>query len=145
MRTYSTVVEVLAPGSRVWKIMSDVERWPEWTPTMSSVRRLSGSGTEVGASFGVKQPGLRPTVMSVTEFHENESFTWTSTARGLTSTARHRVIPTEGPHGSATRVELDFEVDGPTARLVWFLYGRKIRRFVDVEAASLKKVSEELS
>jgi uncharacterized membrane protein len=36
----STKIDVEAPVERVWELLREVERWPEWAPTVTSVRRL---------------------------------------------------------------------------------------------------------
>lgn len=43
----------------VWDVTEDVERWPEWTRTMTSVKSLEGTGLELGTSFRIKQPAKR--------------------------------------------------------------------------------------
>ena len=41
---------IAAPGSIVWGVSVDVERWPEWTPTVESVTRLDDIGDLAHAS-----------------------------------------------------------------------------------------------
>jgi len=38
---FSITVEIPAPRPIVWSVMTDVERWPEWTASISRVKRLS--------------------------------------------------------------------------------------------------------
>ena len=40
MTDFSIEVEIQAPPALVWEIMRDVKRWPEWTPTVTSVRLM---------------------------------------------------------------------------------------------------------
>ena len=40
MAVFSTTIDIDAPPARVWQVMSDVERWHEWTPSITSIQRL---------------------------------------------------------------------------------------------------------
>ena len=37
---YETSVEIGAASEEVWRVLTDVERWPEWTASMTRVERL---------------------------------------------------------------------------------------------------------
>jgi len=131
-------VDIDAPPQRVFAVLCDVERWPEWTPTMISVQRLDKGSLAVGSSAHVRQPKLRPAVWQVTEFEDNRNFTWTTRAPGIRMKAGHLVEP----RGSGSRVALSFEMSGLIAPLVSRLYGGLIEQFVATESEGLKKRSE---
>ena len=37
MTHFSVTVDIPAPPDRVWAVIADVERWPEWTPTVTRI------------------------------------------------------------------------------------------------------------
>ena len=81
-----------APG-RVWAILADVENWPTWTPSVSSVTRLDAGPLRVGSRVRIKQPRLPVTTWTVTELSAGESFSWVAAGPGFRATASHRVQP----------------------------------------------------
>ena len=66
MKDFSISVDVQAPPSAVWAVMSDVERWHEWTASITSVTRLDPGPLAIGARAHVRQPKLRPADFIVT-------------------------------------------------------------------------------
>ncbi len=134
----SITVSIDAPPEKVFAILCDVERWPEWTSTMISVRRLESGPFALGSSARVRQPKLPPAVWRVSEFEDRRNFTWTSRSPGLRMTAGHTIEP----KGAGSRVVLSFELSGFIAPLVSRLYGGLIERYIVTEAQGLKKRSE---
>ena len=40
VKCFSVVVDIPAAPGRVWAVMTDIEHWPEWTPTVTSIELL---------------------------------------------------------------------------------------------------------
>jgi hypothetical protein len=137
-RSFVSTVNIDAAPEKVFTILCDVERWPDWTSTMISVRRAQSGAFAVGSTARVRQPRLRPAVWQVTRFEDNRNFTWTTRSPGLRMTAGHSIEP----HGTGSRVALSFELSGFIAPLVSRLYGGLIERYINTEAQGLKKRSE---
>jgi uncharacterized membrane protein len=137
-RTFEIAIDISAPPPRVWSVTSDVERWPEWTESVKSVRRLDGGKFRVGSRARVKQPKFLPAQWEVTEFQDGRSFTWVTRSPGLKATGRHRVDPIAG----GSRATLSVSYSGALGGLVAKLLARTTERFLTLEANGLKKRSE---
>ncbi len=40
MRHFSITVDIAAGPERVWEVMTDFKRWPEWTASVTSIEQL---------------------------------------------------------------------------------------------------------
>ena len=134
----NVTVDIAAPAQKVFAVLADVERWPEWTSTMTSVRRVESGPLALGSSAQLRQPRLRPAVWQVTEFEDGRNFTWATRSPGLRMTAAHFIET----RGTGSRVTLSFELSGFMAPLVSWLYGSLIERYITTESQGLKKRSE---
>jgi uncharacterized membrane protein len=136
--TVNVTVNIDAPPEKVFAVLCDVERWPEWTSTMSSIQRIDSGPFAVGSSARVRQPRLRPAVWQVTEFEDGRNFTWTTRSLGLRMSASHLIER----QGAGSRVVLSFELSGFIAPLISRLYGGLMQRYITTESQGLKKRSE---
>lgn len=136
---HEITVTIDAPAELVWQTVRDVEKWPEWTPTMTSVRRLDDGEFRVGSSAEVRQPKQPPRTWTVTELTPGRSFTWAASSPGVRLSAEHILNERDGKVDAL----LTFTMSGPLAPVASLLAGRMVRRFVDTEATSLKKWCEE--
>lgn len=132
---YEHTVDIAAPASSVWQVVADIEHWPDWTPTMTIIEALDPLPIHVGLRARVKQPGLRPSVLTVSALEEGRRFLWSTKQPGLTFIADHIIVST--PEG--VRVRLVAEFSGFLAPIVSAIYGKKTRSYVATEAESLKK------
>lgn len=138
MRQFSITTDITAPTERVWQVMSDVERWHEWTPSVTSIRRLDDGPFRVGSRLVIRQPKFPPAWWTLTEIEPGRSFTWVSTAPGFRVIGRHSIQPT----ASGSRATLSLEMQGVLGGL-WGRFTRKItERYLAMEATGLKARSE---
>ena len=104
---------VEARPDRVWDVLCDVERWPEWTPTMRQVRQVEGEGFMEGAGFEVRQPGQPARIWRVRSIRPG-GFAWEAEGRLGTLRATHRLEA----DGDRTRNDVSLEADGMLAVLL---------------------------
>lgn len=148
---YETSVRIAASADRVWAVLREVERWPEWTPTVTRVDLEStpeyvpgadGPAGELtkGDVVSIKQPRMRTLSWTVDEWDPGAFFSWSSTSGGVTTVATHRIDKSDD---LGVTVTLAVRHSGRLARVVAALTGRQTRRYVDTEAESLKRRCEQ--
>ena len=129
------VIHIEAPIEVVWAVTEDIERWPEWTPTMNSIKRISQGEFGIGSTALVKQPALPETQWTVTVFKPNEQFTWEGQMMpGMRTVATHEMVATE----SGTQSLLWVEMSGFMARLLWPFIRSSVQQALEQENAGLK-------
>lgn len=136
---YSHQSTISASPERVWDALIDIERWPDHIGSYESVERVDDGPLREGSTARVRQPGLRPTVFRVTDLQPGREFTWASDTAGVRTVARH-VLEPDGAGG--TRLLLTLEQTGVLAPVAKLLLGRKIRRYLGIESAGLRQISE---
>lgn len=132
-------VGVDAPVDDAWVVLADVERWPEWTESMSDVELVAGRPLEVGTRVRIKQPRLPAVVWEVTNLKPGRAFSWEATSPGMTTVADHR-LASDGPDHST--LTLCLQRSGPLARILDVVFGRITRRYVEMEAQGFKRRCE---
>lgn len=136
---FAVSAHIDAEPEAVWAVLTDLQRWPQWTESVARVERLDDGPFAVGSTARVEQPRLRPMVWRVTEFDPGWSFTWTATSGGVITLGGHRLTPL--PEGGA-RLDLSIHQSGLLAPLVGLLAGSTTRRYIVMKAAGLKRHCE---
>ena len=132
-------IDIDAPREKVWTVMTDVERWPEWTASVTSVALLAKVPFDVGSQARLRQPRLPVVVWTVTAFEPEHYFTWQTDVPGVRTVAGHHV---EATGSNSTRVTLSLSWRGPLAPLIGLLCRKRSRRYVGMEAQGLKQRCE---
>jgi len=138
-RRFDHSIEIAAPASRVWSVMTDVEAMPTWSPSMTSVVLETPGPLAVGSTARIVQPKLSTTRWTVTDLVQGESFTWRSKGLGTTSTGAHRIEPASV--GRVT-VHLSIEFSGPSWRLTAIMGESYTRNALKFEAEGLRDYCE---
>ena len=134
---FAIAIDIDAPVARVWGVMEDVERWHEWTPSVTSIK-LAGKPLARGSRAVIRQPGFPPARWKVTSLEPLRGFTWTNGFPGLRVSAHHTVEPL----GNGTRASLRLRYEGPLGRLLARMTRDITKRYLEFEAVGLKKRSE---
>lgn len=134
-------IDIDAPAAVVWEVFTDVERWHEWTASITGITPLDGPGIEIGKRFEIKQPRFPKLVWTVTEVTPGAAWTWVQRSPGGTTSATHELVA----RGDATTVRQRIDQRGPVGSLVGRLTRGLTRRYLDMEGRGLKARSEQLA
>ena len=134
----SVVIEIAAPPERVWAVMTDFARWPEWTASVRSIEPLDAGAVRIGWRVRIRQPKLPPAVWKLVEFEPGRQFIWRSGLPGMWVFATHTVEPT----ATGSRVTLVLHYRGLLGKLLAQMTREITRRYLDMEASGLKRQCE---
>jgi uncharacterized protein YndB with AHSA1/START domain len=132
-------VDIAAPADRVWEVFTDVEQWPSWTASVSSLEPLDGPAIAVGHRFRIKQPRMPILVWEVSEVDAPRSWTWAVRSAGATTVASHEISPRGASACVVTQV---IDQRGPLGIVVAVLMRRLTKRYLALEGNGLKAASE---
>lgn len=117
--------------------MADIERWPEWTPTVTRIQRLDSGPLAVGSRARIRQPKLPPATWQVSDLQPGRSFTWITRSPGVCVAGEHGVEPT----ARGSRVMLSLRFSGVLGPLVARLTRGLNQRYLALEAQGLTERS----
>lgn len=129
--------ETSAPPTRVWRVWSDVNHWPEWNPDMKA-SRLDGP-LKLGATGMIDTRSGGKHDVLVTHFEDGRSFELESTALPGTKMAIRATI---APSGSGSRITQGFEPRGLLAPIVGPMMSGQILKTFNAVLTGLKQKAE---
>lgn len=136
MPQYSTSISINADQESVWKVLSDVAHWSEWTPTVTKVEVFDTPELKLNNHYKVFQPKLQPAVWTVTVLTPPSNFNWESRMPGMHMLAEHIV---RAVSATQTEVTLSFAFQGFLGEIMGRLYRQMVESYIATEAQSLKK------
>jgi len=126
---YHVTATAGAPPAQVYRLFIDIERWPELTQSVRSVRRLDDGPIRVGSEAVLKQPRLPSARWRVTEMEPDRSFVWETKSGGVTTVGDHRVEP-DGP---GSKITITLRTHGALAGVADLFVAGLARRHVAME------------
>lgn len=146
MPNYEVATTIDAPIDVVWRVLTDVERMPQWTTTMRAVQLLDGDRPDVdglgrGSRVRIDQPWLPVNTWVVDLFDPPRYFSWRTRSGLVETTATHALDDL----GHATRATLTIQHAGVGGTLLGPVVMPLSRRYVNREIHGLKAQAESAS
>jgi uncharacterized protein YndB with AHSA1/START domain len=140
MEPLERIIDIDATPATVWRIMTDVQRWPEWTASVRRVERLDAGDLATGSRARLWIKGsMTASTWTVTRIAPGASFSWESRILpGVTSIADHEIAPRDG----GVRVTLRVSMRGPLAGVAARALNRVSNENLDLESQGLKRAAE---
>lgn len=134
-------IAIDAPPKVVWSMTVDIERWPDWTPTITAVHRVDLGPFGMGSVARIKQPMQPQAEWVVTAFEDGHKFVWESRRKGMHFIGTHEI----SPHGAGAKSLLRLEANGIVALMLWPVLKLATRHALATENQGLKKKAEEVA
>jgi hypothetical protein len=132
-------IHIDASPETVWTVTVDVERWPEWSRTVTSAQPVGGGPLRLGSEVRVRQPLQPAATWVVVALEHGSRFAWETRRRGLRMIATHDIAPA----GSGTTNVLCLEATGIVATLLRPLLTLAFRRALAAENQGLRERCEQ--
>lgn len=139
MSQFQFVTGIYAPPLPAWEILLDLERWPEWTSSITRIERLTEGPLAVGSRVRIEQPKLMPNVWQVTEFEPRTfTFTWVTSRPLIRIAARHQLERTH----EGSRLTLTLTYSGIVGWIMAYQLKDLNWQYLSTEAKGLKLRAE---
>ena len=135
---FEKTITIKAPVYVVWEVMRHVESWSEWTPTITSIEKLTSGPLREGSYLRIQQPKLQEATWKVFKLEDYKGFSMCKGNFFLKVVLGHELQQTE----NGTRVLLSVSFSGLLAKPVGKRYGPMMEDYLAAEANGLKKRSE---
>lgn len=127
---------IASPLEKVWAVLTDINRWPEWQPDVSSAK-LEGNLT-VGTIFRWKAKGFSIT-STIKELKLGQRIGWTGSSLGMK--AAHIWILEQ--QGNGTRVIIEESLSGWFPRILKIFDPTFLEKSLDKLLQALKIRAEQ--
>jgi ribosome-associated toxin RatA of RatAB toxin-antitoxin module len=131
--------QLAAPVELVWKLTTDVDRWPEILPTVRAVTRLDPDPISAGSRVRIEQPGLTAE-WTVQVLESGRRFIWATEWRGRPLVAEHHLAAA----GESTVNTLRLRLGGARNPLLGVTLGPLMRMTLAREARAFRRAAERI-
>lgn len=81
VQVISTEVDIAAPPAKIWGILTDIEKWQEWSPIINKSSGTSAIGSKLNITMSGKEKDIDGPKYSpiITKLEEARNMTWKAT------------------------------------------------------------------
>lgn len=138
MNDSEITVDIDAPISRVWETVVDIERWPEWTATVSRAKIRGGGPLGPDSKVKVFRPKFPSAVWKVTVFEPEKFLELRTGFPGMRVVASRTLVP----RGAGCTLTLSLAFKGLFAGWVRQRTRERSSRYLATVAAAIKRRCE---
>lgn len=143
MRELKTSIEISATPDKIWNILMDFDRYPEWNPFIISIRGRAKIRERL--KITVQPPESKPMVFKpqVTLYKKNKQFGWLGSLMMRGVFDGHHIFEIED-HGNGTCMFTQREeFSGLLVGMLWKTLDTKTRAGFNAMNEELKKLAEQ--
>ncbi len=142
MREIRTEIEIAAPPTKVWRLLTDFDNWKNWNPIVSRVNGAASLGAELKVAMrgddGKDGPKYAPVI---TNFEEPKFFRWRAKMMAEFLFTNEKVFELEKT-GSGTRLIHKELFGGMLVPMVWSKFEKNVPSMLKSMNEALKIKAE---
>ena len=145
MREIKTEIDIAAPPAKVWKILTDIEKWKDWSPVINDASGTASPGSKLSITMCSKEgkggkdgPKYEPVV---TVFEEPRRFQWRATMMAGFIFTNGKVLELEETT-AGTRLVHKETFSGMLVPLMWTQMESGVPPMLDSMNEALKTLAE---
>ena len=143
MRLVHTI-EIAAPAERVWQVIVDLDRYPEWNPFVVACRSSLRVGDPIDMRVRVLPFFAQPQRETILEHEPGRLLCYGLPKRGPGALFSRRCHEVDAQGHARSRYVSRFELDGWLAPVVRTLLGRRLAAGFAAMSAAIGKRAEEV-
>jgi len=137
-------LEIEAPVSRVWQVICDLPRYPEWNPFVVAARSTLEVGAPILMWVRVTPFASQPQRERIVECVPERRLCWGIGGGRFSPLDSSRCHTLEEEPNDRTRYRSDFALSGPLVPFTRALLGRRLSWGFEASTEALKKRAERL-
>ena len=145
MREIRTEIEIAAPPTKVWSILTDFDNWKNWNPIVNQVSGVASLGSELSVTMrgedGKDGPKYKPII---TNLEEPKFFRWRGKMMAEFLMTNDKVFELEET-GSGTRLIHKELFSGMLVPMFWSKFDKGVPPMLKSMNDALKIIAEKSS